>query len=358
MIYLLYSFFFFIFGFIISSLYNVKQNYYFLFFFAIVLFWGLSYIYAIDTDGYMAKFYYDIQTLGGYIDRQFEIGYTFSAMILKSITPHYWFYQLIIFGIEVLLIIGGLRKFFDDKEMMYIIPLLFFIYPINLAAFRQGMSISIFIYALHYIFDDSIKKSLLYFFFIFIASLFHQSTLLLVLVYLSRYTKTLMSKNWLIILILGIADVLWLTGSTINSQFDFLLPLFYGDTLGMGDKYAMYIETEEVGANYGIAKVLEINVTVILYAIFCKKDWKNELLRFNMMIYVFIGLCVGGMLAHRLNYYWILIYYVCFIQSIISMFKTIRMKSFAYILIALYMLWFYIFKGNLISHNYIFLFNG
>ena len=123
----------------------------------------------------------------------------------------------------------------------------------------------------------------------------------------------------------------------------------------MGDKYADIIEGENTDI-YGIAKVLEMNVTVIVYTLFCKKDKDNELMRFNLLIYVFIGLVLGGMLAHRLNYYWTLLYYVCFIRGIMSFFKRFEQPSGAYLLIAAYMFWFFIIKSGYIERPYVFLF--
>lgn len=352
MTYLLYSFLFFFVGLVFSSQKTTRKIYIYYLFFGIVLFWGLSYIHAVDTEGYITKFYYDIQTIGGQIDHQFEIGYTKSAMIAKTIIPHYWFYQFIVFGIEIWLIFWGLRKFFGDEELMFILPLLFFLYPSNLAAFRQGMVISIFIFALHYIIDEKFKKSLLFFVFILIATLFHQSAIILILVYFARYMQKILSNEWIIFLLLAVVDIIWITGSSLTTQLDILLPFFYSDTLVMGEKYAQFIENGEWGTTYGIAKAIEINATVIMYVLFCKKDKGMELFRLNIMLYALFGLAFGGMIAHRLNYYWALIYYTCLIQAVVSFLGKVKLQVIAYLLIAVYMIWFHIFNGGLINSEY------
>jgi transmembrane protein EpsG len=355
MIYLLYSLFLFIVGFLFCNQKDPKRISFVLLFFAIALFWGLSFFEAADTLGYIDKYNFEIQAFPGYVDSQFEIGYTLLAMIFKTLKLDYWVFQLAVFAVEILLIIKGLRQFYDDRFMMCLLPLLFFIYPSNLAAFRQGMAISIFIFSLHFIYDGNPKRSLQYFLWIIFASFFHQSAVFLILVYFSRLGKRVLSYNLVLFGMLIIGDIIWLTEGSLTSQLDFLIPFFRGETLDMGSKYADIIEGENMDT-YGIAKVVEMNVTVIMFTLFCKKDKYNELLRFNLLMYVFVGLVFGGMLAHRLNYYWSLLYYVCFIRGIMSFLERYELSFVAYFLIAAYMLWFFIFKSGYIDRPYVFLF--
>lgn len=355
MVYLLYSFIFFLVGLLIAGQNESKRLYYYFFFLLIVLFWGLSYYDAPDTPGYIEKYKYDIQTIYGHVDRQFEIGYTLLAMLFKTLHLNYWVFQFVVFAIEIWLIIRGIRYFFDDESLMYIIPLLFFIYPTNLAAFRQGIAIALFIYALHFINDENFKKSLYFFLFVLIASLFHQSALFLTIVYMARFTGKLLAKDWLLFTILIIGDVIWSAGATLESQLDFLIPFFRGDLLNMGDKYANLIESESM-ESFGFAKVLEMNATVVLYTLFCKEDKEYGLMRFNMMMYVSIGLVLGGILAHRLLYYWTLLYYICFIYSFVSLFRKLNLTVLSYFLIATYMFWFFVFKSGFIQRDFSFLF--
>ena len=342
-------------GFVFCSQMKPKKIYYILIFLAIVLFWGLSYYEAADTPGYLNKYNYDIQSFKGSIDRQFEIGYTLLAMLFKTLGLDYWVFQLVVFAIEIWLIIKGLQQFFDDRSLMTILPLLFFIYPNNLAAFRQGIAISIFIYALHYISDKDSQKSLRFFIFIFIASFFHQSAIFLVVVYCARFAKKNIVSAWVIFSILIVADLIWLIGGSLVTQLDFLIPFFRGDTLDMGRKYANMIEGDNLDT-YGVAKVLEMNVAVVLYTLFCKKDKDSELMLFNLMLYVVIGLDLGGEVTHRLNYYWTIPYYVCLIRGIMALFRYHELSKWSYLAFAAYMFWFFIFKSGFIERDYIFLF--
>ena len=163
-------------------------------FMGIVLFWGLSYIHAVDTDGYIQIFYRQIKPLSQGLmlsndSRDFEVGYVLLGQLCKTIVPRYWFFQLVVFLLDMLFILKGVQKLFDKKIVLCLIPLLFFFYPTLLGAFRQGIAVSIFIYALHIV-DEN--KSWRYFIWILIASLFHQSALLLVVVYLVRFLKPIL----------------------------------------------------------------------------------------------------------------------------------------------------------------------
>lgn len=358
MVYLIYSFFFFLIGIVLSGSNLSKRKWtYYIYYMAIVLFWGLSYIYAPDTDPYIYVFKNNIQPIGGYVDTQFEVGYTFLAMTFKSITNHYWLFQFAVFAIELYLIIAGLRELIDDKSLVFIIPLLFFIFPLNLSAFRQGIAASIFIYSIHFIGNRNWRKSLWFFVCIGIAALFHQSSLFLAFVYLARYSKSLLSRKWLVIIILVFGDYMVLSGNTLASMLDFLFPFLGSGTLDMGEKYVGYIESADMNGTYGIAKLIEINIAVLLYLFFCFKYDNTNLLFFNMTMYASVGLIIGGFLAHRLNYYWILLYYVCFFQAVITVFKKYNLTQCAYLLISAYMLWLYIFKNGYIDFEYKFIFN-
>ena len=262
MLYLIYPFlYFFICSILISGNKRTKETFIFLFI-NIVLFWGMSYIYAADTDGYIEIFYQEIHPISeglmlSRLSRQFEVGYTLAAQICKTITPHYWFFQLSVFSIEIYFFIRGVERLFDRRDAITIIPLLFFFFPSMLGAFRQGLAIAIFIYALPIINES---KPWRYFLWIFIASLFHQSALLLINVFFSKYLKSLLSKNWLVIAILLICDAFFLFLPKLAFDTDSLVSLLGNESLEMGVKYSRYLEGyyEEGAKDFGILKVLEV----------------------------------------------------------------------------------------------------
>ena len=354
MVYLLFFIFILLMGYIFSNAIYPKKWYVVFYFVTIGLFWGLSYIDAPDTPGYIYKFNHDIQPLPRQLDTQFELGYSLLGAIIKTVYPHYWLFQLVVFVVELLLIIKGLKYFFSEKVLLCVIPLLFFLYPTHLAAFRQGIATSIYIFALQYIYDENFKKSLLYPALIIVATFFHQSVIMLILIYFIRFGRNILSKNRIIIIFLILCDLVWFSGTSLLSQFKFLQLFFALDSMDMGQKYINSMEIANLDNSYGVAKLLEINVATIVYFISCKKDINNGLLRLNMILYIFAGLCIGGLIGHRLNYYWSLLYYCCFVRGFIS-FLSKNMR-YGYLFVGCYMFWFYIIR-NYMNKDYEFLFN-
>ena len=360
MFYLLYSLIFFGLGYFIVVHNSVKKNYLYFFYFAIVLFWGLSYIYAADTDGYMEKFEYDIRPISLIkkirIDQQFEFGYSLLATICKTVTSGYWFFQVFVFGSEIFLIIQSIKYFYRGKEWLYIIPLLFFMYPSMLGVFRQGIAVAIFIYAIQFIFAE--KKPWRYFIYILIATLFHKSAIVLVLVYLARYLKRYLSYDWLMFSILILCNLLYVLGFSLVNQMDSLMLLFQdtSDTIEVVDKYAHYVEDFTGKMRYGVFKLLEIDVGFVLYTLYCKKDQDYLLMRFLLLLFIIISMAISGFIAHRLNYYFSILYYFCFIRGVVSAFRMRKIHvDIPYLIIAVYMIWFFVFKNNYIEFEYRFL---
>lgn len=354
MVYLFYSIIVFLLGLYFVGQNKVRKSYYYVLFISIISFWGLSFIYAPDTIGYINLFYQEINPLNQGLqidDRRFEAGYILLAQFFKTISPYYCLFQFIVFSIEMLLIIKGLKWFFNDKMMMMILPLLFFLYPSNLAAFRQGISLSIFIYSLHYIFSE--RKWLWFFLLIFIASLFHQSSLLLFVFFVVRFAKTVLSREWFVIIVLLLCDLLYFNGVNFFNDSEMFAAFLSNYSFERGDNYIMVMENYEA-ESFGYAKVFEINLTVLLFTFCCRSEKNCELLRFSLLMYLICGLVIGGFIGHRLIYYWHILYYVCLVAGISSLFRN--KKSISYSLVAIYMLWFFIYKCGFIQYDYKFLF--
>lgn len=358
MVYLLYSFLYFFVGFLIVNQNQEKKRILYWYYLGVVLFFGLSYREAIDTPIYMDYYDFEVVPLSfGFMGRnKMEAGFNFIAQICKSISPHYVLFQMVLFTSEMFLVFKGLQKLVDEKVIIYVIPLLFFMYPTMLNAPRQGVAIAFFIYGLHFLYE---KHSWRYFIFVFLGFLFHQSAIVLVVFYFVKYLKTLLSKNWLIFTFLILCDVVWVAGISISNNVSFITNFLLGDVLDMGEKYATYyIYDEDVLSNVGIAKVVEVNATVFLYTLFCKGKKCDELYRFILLMYVFFILSFGGMFAHRILYYFSILYYVCFIHGVMGYLseRTSAKPRLGYFVIALYMMWFNLLHGSVMQHPYILLF--
>lgn len=354
MFYLVYSIVFFLVGFLVVNKKQVNKNIYKWYYFTIVLFWGMAYHYAIDTPVYMQYYEYDVVSLRHglrlFVSR-YEFGFNLLAHICKTISTQYAVFQTIILGVEMALIIKGMKELLDERSMIFALPLLFFIFPHLLNAPRQGLAVAIFIYALRFINEEKPWKYLVC---IIIATLFHQSALVLTVFFLVKYLNKVMTKDWIVFGVLIISDVLFVSGVSISNNISFITDFLLGGYIDMGAKYATnYIYEEDVLADVGFLKMLEVNATVILYTLFCKGEKKFELFRFFLMVTVILEFLFGGLFAHRLLYYFEIIYYICFVMGIKQMMSRYNISVQAsYIVISFYMVYFYIFHCSYINKVY------
>lgn len=112
-----------------------------------------------------------------------EKGYVFLNAIFNKYLEFYNFKSLI-YLINTFLMYRGLKKILSYQKIYIVFGLMYLLfnqfYYFYLSAFRQSISISIFIYSLSYIKN---KKLLKYTISVFIAFLFHKSAILLYLIY-------------------------------------------------------------------------------------------------------------------------------------------------------------------------------
>ncbi|MDU1889875.1 MAG: EpsG family protein [Dysgonomonas sp.] len=281
------------------------------------LFWGLSFVYAPDIPGYIAYFnkeVYDWFESGFKLPKiSFEYGFNVLSCILKSLNNEYYVYQLILFSSELLLVMIGLKKLLDTNNTIIFVCALFFILPLNLlGALRQGISISLFIFSLHYIIERNLLKYILI---IVFASFFHKSSLFLLLLFWIPKCRSLLLKKNILLACLVILNICYFSGFSIsNSLNTFLLMSF--DLYEGVETYARYTDAGVISSNFGLAKVFEMNVVYILFLIVNKDDSKAiELLKLFFLVYFMLNMLLGGILAHRIGYYFILIYQICLIMS-------------------------------------------
>lgn len=344
---------------ILNSLIRDNRKFYLLLYIAIVGFWGLSYTYAADVEGYMEYFYREVKTISQGIDLSahgFEAGFNLLAAICKSIVPEYIFFQFTLFAIEMALVIIGITSLLTTQQARCVLVLLFFLYPSMLAATRQGMSIALIIYALQFIKDKSWKC---YFGLIAIAYTFHHSSLIAIPLYFVIFFKKYLEPNTVLISILLLADLCWFLGISLSNYLASSLAVLLNNGSEI-EKYSIYMNDAETSvSNYGLGKILEINIAYIGYLYYRKLcNDSNVILPLFLILYTIIGLMLGGILAHRFLYYFIIVYYACVVIGINSLLsksssKTILGASYAFL--ALYMFWFYIIRGDMMTLEYIFL---
>ena len=360
MIYFFFSLFYFIlFGVLAFSKVNDKQ-FYKLLYVIVVLFWGCSYTYAPDLSEYMEYFYREVKTLSQGIDLRahgFEEGFNVFAALSKSLISEYIFFQILLFATEMCLVLSGIRKILSGKLARVASVLLFFIYPCMLSATRQGMAIALIIYAIPFIQKGNYKK---YFGLLIVAFLFHHSSAIAIPLYFVRYLDKLSNSYKFCIGGLLIADICWILGLSLSEYLDNALAIFLADANDF-EKYSIYMNDEETSiSNYGIAKLLEINIAYIGFVLYSQKG-NNNLLKVILLLYTIIGLMLGGILAHRFLYFFLILYYVCMFIGVNALVNKEHPKTFlpiSYVILSAYMFWFYIIKNEFIEKTYHFLPTG
>lgn len=284
------------------------------------IFWGVAYIYAPDIPEYIL--YFKKQTYNWFDtgfklpSSSFELGFNILSCMVKSLTEHYYIYQFFLFSSELLLVMIGLKKILKDKIALIMICAMFFVLPSNLlSALRQGIAISLFIFAVPYIYEHKFFK---YCILIIFASFFHTSAIFLLLLYWLPLVKYIISAPKILLLYFLILNVCYFFNITISNALDsILLTLF-----DLYEKSAMYVrytnvDLEETISNFGILKILEMDFIYVVFILINKDNSKTMLLLKSMfLIYCTLNMLLGGILAHRISYYFVILYHICLIYSL------------------------------------------
>lgn len=133
-----------------------------------------------DYIPYMNNYY-------GYIQSDFESGYTFISEKFNGLGISFDIFKLISMGTGLLLINYTALKFLT-KKMLWTFYLLYLIYPLVLdtSAIRNTLAMCIVIYAIPFLSKDTKKDTLIYTLLIFVASLFHMISLIYLLLLLIK----------------------------------------------------------------------------------------------------------------------------------------------------------------------------
>lgn len=327
----------------------INFNYYFVWI-LLSLFWGLSYIYAPDIPGYIS--YFNFETYNWFDtgiklpDITFEIGFNVLSCVIKSFTNQYYVFQFILFTIELFLVMEGMKKLIDKKETIIIICALFFILPMNLlGALRQGIAISLFIYSLHYILERNLFK---YIGIIIFSALFHKSSLFLLFLYWIPLLGEVLLKRRLLMTLLILLNICYIINFSISDLLDHLLvKLIY--LTEETSSYVRYTNIEgNLSSNFGFFKVMEMNFVYVVFILIDKNKIDYvKLSKLLFLIYFALNMLLGGILAHRIGYYFVLMYQICLMYSICWVGKYIFHKiEIGYLLSCVYYTFLYIFYFN------------
>lgn len=310
-------------------------------FFLIFIFFsvtGLSY--KIHNDMYVYQFLYEHMNLSWIGKINLEPGYILTSVFFSNFLS-FPLFKMLVYAVCTILIYKGLIAFVSRKDAAFIMALLYIIAPFYLiyeSAFRQAITISIFIFSLQYLKE---KKYIKYIVIILLAATFHISALLLLILplFYKWHKRTFFFDISLIsiIMVMGILPIFSsIIAIAINELAKYIPRLnSYTDTL--------------INNNISFSLFLLLNVAIIISLIVLFYTKKNTATIEEKFIYTsslifFIIYFIG---LHISIFYRILPYfYVFFGFAIILLFRRIPQTSFYFILKYAIVLVF-IFKLNL-----------
>ncbi|MBY5947414.1 EpsG family protein [Photobacterium rosenbergii] len=220
------------------------------------LFSGLRYHTGWDWEAYD----YFISSLPGFLSGDVFANNIFNYeplfVITVSILNEFSISVFAFFALTtVMLTITSAKRYLGKYLGVFFVCYLFYGYFHNFSIIRQGISAAIFIYSVRFIHG---KKAFHYLISIFVASLFHASSLILLPVYFVVNKVEPNQKKVLIFIVISFLFVMTPLLSSLNSVIPFL-SLF-------GEKVNMYLSNENLSYKAGFSlKYLE---QIILVAIF------------------------------------------------------------------------------------------
>ena len=312
----------------------------------LVIFFSMSGLaYKIHNDYFIYELLYPSINFKNYnLIYQFEVGYKLLNAVFNRILSFYQFKALVYF-VNIILIYKGLKKLTSKSEVFYLLAFLYLdihFFLIYLSAFRQSISISIFIYSLQFI---KKRKFLKYIFIISIACMFHKSAIVLFLVYpVIRIIK--INKKCLIFI--GIIYVInkFIPIIAFLSLSIFNIMRIYIPILNRVDKYFqpnLSFKTSTISV-----------LLVILFLVNIKNILKMKKYMFHVKC--FIGYLIFTMFGsifpifYRVEAY-IILFMILGIQVVVKSFGNINIRKILEISILLFFIIVYNIKAISIKHQ-------
>lgn len=224
---------------------------------------GLRYYVGTDFEAYLILYNkYEAIPLNDVFSSDIEISFVIIckiASIFNNPRLIFWIYAII----TLLFSYHGINKLFKNNNdniawMLFVYLFNFYINSFNIM--RQGASIAISLYAISYIFE---RKLIKYVFYIFLAFLFHKSSIIMLPLYFIYDNKKKIGKQIFI--------CLFATLITIN--FDYLFQFLI--QFQIFEKYSIYDSSLEAGNKTLILNIIICCILIIKYKKLYKYNEEN-----------------------------------------------------------------------------------
>lgn len=331
------------------------------------IYWGFEYINAPDMEGYMemyklisSDFSYIYNSLATTVYENFEPGFLYLASLIKRLSDNYYVFQFFLLITELSLIYKGISKSANPEIAIFSLCICAFIIPSLLAAMRQGLAISLFIYSFSYIIERKYIKTFLIY---IIGAFFHFSIVAMIFVPIIYWNYHRIINNdycaffksqWFKIVFLLFLNVLYISEISFLSKFGDVL---YGLEVGKGSTGQSYVIADAVfdTDGFGIKKILEMDLCYLL--VFWGK-WKENsyrtILTIIFIFYFIINAGARGIIVHRFGYYCLFPYYFLFFLSMLNLHKNdIKVQRSYSLIMFSYMAFLFIWQ-SLVNGDFIF----
>lgn len=317
---------------LLALLSSERRNMAFLVIGSIAIYWGFSYINAADVPAYMNFFKYcgtGINSVSNIKDPSlltFEKGFIYYMGWIKLLVGgDYYFYQFVTLSIEFILTYVGLKKLLGNKKDVLIFFCIFATQlPLFIAAMRQGLVISVFIFSLSFVVKREYLKCIILY---LLATVFHSSAVFLIgfvciyWIFWNKFSLILLNKRFVISTFL-LMNFLYFSGLNLSQLMSSLFQSILGYVGDMERDYTIYAD-EFSSASFGFLKLLEMDsIFIVIFLSSWIKKYVNthySILIYLFLIYYVLNLLVGGIVVHRLNYYLNIPYNFIVITSLLYM---------------------------------------
>lgn len=190
-----------------------------------------NYTVGTDTLNYVSHYVYNYDRYQYGFNNEVEIGYQYLDYLITKFTRNYFWLFFVCGAITIYSYLYIINKYANNFIFSLFIYLFFGFYTFAFNGLRQGIAMAICFFALPYLLD---KKALKYFVLIFLASLFHISSLIMFFIYFLIHFKIKLEYKMLITFLFS-----FLCSSYLISYF-----------AEENSRYEAYTQSSEVAGGY------------------------------------------------------------------------------------------------------------
>lgn len=302
---------------------NIPTNIMFL------IMWLIDAFYVQNSNSYFSDYMEYYNVYNGCKQNYFELGYYYCGLLAKMVGLNFFGFRLIIISITLILMRNSILKYAKEPEL---VTLLYMMHPFLLQCIqiRNALSIAIIIYSLRYLVEKNLQI-VKFIFCVIIATLFHSSAILYLIILLCIYLK----PKYIVPISVAILLIFEGMFGTYKNQIVQLLT-----QITHNDKIAYYLNTDVNGILTNSMILYFIIYFMCLFVfLWCyneKKEKNIDYILISSSIYIFSYIPI--MLVHY-DYFRIFEYY--FPVVIMALLNILKNKEHKYLVVKINVILFF-----------------